>query len=93
MNKKIFEGFLCEKTDLICNAAQGLIAALVAVNTDVAGNNIEWDMDNIGAIIDAAEEILIANGLFCCNPYHDENEILCYKSDGCTNPNCPFRSK
>ena len=33
MDRK-FDNYLCEKTDLIYNAAQELIAALVAVNTN-----------------------------------------------------------
>lgn len=90
---EIFENFILAKNDLIYEAAHNLIAELLAVSTEADGNNIEWNMENIGLIVDAAEEILIANGLFCCYPYRDENEILCYKSDGCTNPNCPFRSK
>lgn len=92
MNNK-FENYLCEKTDLIFNAAHNLIAALLAVTTEESEIQIEWNMENIGPIADIAEEILIANGLFCCFPYHDENEIRCFESDSCTNPNCPFHSK
>ena len=40
-----------------------------------------------------AEEILIANGLSCCHPYYEEDNIPCYQSDGCTNPKCPFHRK
>ena len=88
---KNFENYLCEKTDLIYNAAQELIAALMAVNTKGNSPRPEWNMENIGPIADAAEEILIANGLFCCHPYFDgDDRVMCYQTDGCTNPKCPF---
>ena len=88
-----FDNYLCEKTDLIYNAAQELIAALVAVNTNGTFPRPEWNMENIGPIAETAEEILIANGLSCCHPYYEEDNIPCYQSDGCTNPKCPFHRK
>lgn len=88
-----FEDFLCAKNDLICNAAHALINALATNKTDIAEDEeiVPWDMANIGPIVDAAEAFLTNNDIHCCYPYYEEDEVMCFESDSCKNPNCPFK--
>ena len=87
--KKDFDDYLCKRMDAITNAAHELIIALTGTDC----SPVEWDMQKIGPIADCAEEILIAQGVYCCYPGYDENETPCFLSDGCTNPHCPLKAE
>lgn len=91
---KNFDDLLCEKGDVIDNAAYALAAALVGVDDPTgpdAEQTIPWDMAYIGEIVDAAEEILKRHGYETCHPFNTGDETPCYQTDECSTKNCPMK--
>lgn len=87
MGRKEFENYLIKKGDDIDNAAFDLINAFYNKGF---GEEIEWDMQIIGEVVDAAEETLKSFCFGICRPFTFD-EKPCYKTDECGVPDCPFK--
>lgn len=88
-----FEDYLCERNDMIDNAAYQLIGVLTA---EAPGGLLEcdpaipdWDMEIIGEVVDAVKEILMEKVGYTCHPFHSD-EVPCYLTDECDNKYCVF---
>ena len=88
-----FDDFLCEKNDLIDNAAHALICSLVSHNTTCTEDCLEWNMQHIGAVVMLVERYLAEQGMVCCHPFYEgDDEVPCYRCAGvCEKENCPFK--
>lgn len=93
----IFEDFLCERNDVLDNAAYQLLC--MAANPDYQPDspnglgNLEWNMALIGELLDCAEEILMKHGIATCRPFYEgEDEIICCNGEDCKNANCPLNT-
>lgn len=84
-----FESFLVNKNDEIDNSAFDLINAFIRKNKDTV---VEWDMEIIGEIEEAVEDVLTSRCLGVCHPFYCD-DIPCYQSDDCGNAECPFRNE
>lgn len=79
-----FEDFLTRKADEIDNAAFNLINA-------IARQNISWNMELIGGVVDLVENFLTEKSIKTCNPYYEgDEEIACVDGDDCDKKNCRF---
>ncbi len=87
----MFEEFCAEKNDRIYNAAFDLLNALAGVGMD--DRPLEWDMEQIGEVVDAAKDVLMGVHEVCHPFYEGDGEIPCYKGTDCANFDCPLRSK
>lgn len=83
-----FESYLVNKNDEIDNAAFELINAFVHKGTDT---DIEWNMEIIGEVEEAVEDVLTSRCFGICHPFYCD-EVPCYKSEDCGNTNCPFKN-
>ena len=92
-----FENFLIAKNDLIDNAAFELIKALVSTSENEENEEIEWDMEHIGEVVDMVKSYLKERGFQVCHPYYeadgDTDEKPCCECDSCSNENCQMRKK
>ena len=87
MSKLSFERFLEEQNDIIDNAFHDALASLAT------GEDFEWDMELIGDLTEAGEEILREHGIECCHPYYEgKEETPCYLGEGCKNTVCKYRA-
>ncbi len=87
----MFESFLADKNDRIDQAAFDLLNALAGVGMD--DEPLEWDMERIGEVIDAAKDALTGVHEVCHPFYEGDGEIPCYKGTDCANSDCPLRNK
>lgn len=87
MSSKEFENYLIRKCDEIDNAAFDLINAMYNKGDS---EEIEWDMEIIGEVVDVVEETLKSYCFGICRPF-TSNETPCYKTDECGIRNCPFK--
>lgn len=87
---KDFESYLVNKNDDIDNLSYELIKAFVRKDFD---KEIDWDMEIIGEIEEAVEDILKSRCFGVCHPFYCDDNIPCYQSDDCGNEDCPFRNK
>lgn len=87
--EKRFEDYLCEQGNRVTNAAHDLICALTAKPDH------EWDTSLIGAVIDQAIDVIEGpgRGEETCYPFHSDGNTVCYMTDECGNPDCPFKEK
>ena len=87
MSKITFETFLVEQNDVIDNAFHDALSALAS-----SGDDLEWDMEKIGDLIDCAEAILKEHGVESCHPYYESGEETpCYLGTDCTNKVCLYK--
>lgn len=84
---KDFEKYLTRKGDEIDNAAFALINAMYDKGK---GEEIEWDMEIIGEIVDVVEDTLKSHCFGICRPFTADDKP-CYKTDDCGVANCPFK--
>ena len=56
-------------------------------------DNLEWNMEFIGEINDAAEADLLEAGFETCHPYYGEEEKMCFECDDCPNATCRFKQE
>lgn len=90
MDKKDFEFFLEKRNDAVENAAyQFLLLLRQAEAADDSEAILPWNMELIGKLMDSAEAILHDASYTSCWPYN-EDDIPCFQTDSCQNPNCPF---
>ena len=75
-----FEDYLCNRNDAIDNAAYQLICAMTAQ---------DWNMEIIGELVDAAEEIIQEKAGHTCHPFYSDS-IPCYQTGDCKNQYCAF---
>lgn len=87
MERKKFETYLAAKCDDVDNTAFNLINALYSKGL---GEEIEWDMEIIGDVVDAVEDALKSHCIGICRPF-TSNEKPCYKTSECGVRNCPFK--
>lgn len=85
-----FESYLVNINDEIDNSAFDLINAFVRMDRDT---DVEWDMEIIGEIEEAVEDILMSRCFGVCHPFYCGDEIPCHQSDDCGNTKCPFRNE
>lgn len=89
-----FEDYLCERNDLIDNAAYMLIGVLTAENPDgpleFDPAAPEWDMAIIGEVVDAVKEIIVEKVGYTCHPFYCD-DVPCYLTDECDNKHCTMR--
>ena len=100
---KEFENFLIAKNDRIDNAAYDLICAIVTPSEyeeDDEEEEVEWDMEHIGEVVDMVKSYLEEAGFKTCHPYCEENDqfgqscrVPCLKSYSCENEKCKFKQK
>lgn len=87
-----FERYLEDRGDEIDNLSYQLAVTLCKTDATLADEAVlPWNMEIIGAINDAVEDILKEHGLSSCWPYH-ENDVPCYLTDTCFAGNCPFKN-
>lgn len=82
-----FDDFSIEKNDDIDNAAYELLQSL-------AVNEIDWDMEMIGDVVEFVKEYLEEKHIPVCHPYYDvttDKDIPCYRSGDCHVEECPMR--
>lgn len=85
MNEERFENYLCQKNDLIDNAAFQLLTALV-------GQELEWNMEQIAPVVQMVENYVttvLKRGI--CHPWFEDSRP-CYLTKSCSNPHCAFAS-
>ncbi len=82
-----FEDYLTARNDEIDQTAFALLCAL-------SGSQLVWDMEKIGALVDAAEALLAERGVATCRPFYEgEDETPCISGKDCGNHLCAFRVK
>ena len=83
-----FDSFLCKKNDIIVDAAYEL-------GYQLSREPLDYSMDWIGEIIDAAGAILKKKGYDICYPFFEsessgEQEVPCYRGTDCNKKECQF---
>lgn len=95
MGNNKFENFLIAKNDLIDNAAFELITALISTSNDEENEEVEWNMEHIGEVVDMVKSYLEEQGFQVCHPYYEADmntdEKPCCECDSCFNKNCQMR--
>ena len=80
-----FEDFLCKRNEKIDNLAYELLCEL-------AGKKLEWNMQQIAEVWQAAEVVLKEASIPYCHPYWLSNdatdEVPCTIDPSCNNPDC-----
>lgn len=90
--KQDFDDFLCERNDVVDNAAHDLALAMLSANGTAPDEAaFPWSMEIIGAILESTMSILDEHGYHACWPYHENDEIPCHSLDKCKNKDCPFK--
>lgn len=86
----MFENLLTERSDAIDNAAYQLILALTGNSED----DMPWNMEYIGPVVDAAVKALNDEYVSTCRPCYinNDDETPCYQMSECDNPDCPMRN-
>ena len=88
-----FEDYLCERNDTIDNAAYQLIGVLTAEDPGASLEDDpavpDWNMEIIGELVDAAEEIIQEKAGHTCHPFYCDS-IPCYQTGDCKNQYCAF---
>ena len=96
MKKEVFWDFQTRKNDMISQAAYELACAIACKDDTKENVPLEWNMEFIGEIVDAATEILQRKGLRICDPFFADNgerdDIPCYLGTDCETQDCPFRA-
>lgn len=89
-----FDDFLCQKNDLIDNAAFQLLNALMARDASCSDEAIEWDMRHIAPVIELVKKYAEENLQHeVCHPWFGDDEKSCFESGECSNPRCPFNGR
>lgn len=92
MEKKVdFEAFLVKKNDLIYQEAFELACAIASQSAASEDVPLEWSMEYIGEIVDAAYDILQRKGMRVCYPYYEDNNLPCCQGSDCKTADCPLR--
>lgn len=87
-----FEDFLAERNDELDNAAYGLAQQMLSANGVLPSEDeFPWNMEIIGAILDAAEDVLNEKGYHPCWPYHENEDTPCYVLEDCKHKDCPLK--
>lgn len=81
-NDEKFDKYLTDQNDTVDNAAMALINALS--RTDATS----WNMEYIGAVVDAAVMALRKYDIECCYPYYSTESIESEETDG--QPGIPY---
>ena len=87
--------FLCERKDILDNAAYDLMRQMLDLQAE--GEDcvaFPWDMELIGELEDFITEMLAERGLTVCHPYYEDGENTrtpCYLGQDCKKPTCPFK--
>ena len=88
-----FEDYLCNRNDAIDNAAYLLICAMTAQDHNEPKEDDpavpDWNMEIIGELVDAAEEIIQEKAGHTCHPFYCDS-IPCYQTGDCKNQYCAF---
>ena len=88
-----FEDYLCNRNDAIDNAAYQLICAMTAQDHNEPKEDDpavpDWNMEIIGELVDAAEEIIQEKAGHTCHPFYCDR-IPCYQTGDCKNQYCAF---
>lgn len=96
MKKEVFGDFQTRKNDMISQAAYELACAIACKDDVQEDVPLEWNMEFIGEIVDAATEILQQMGLRICDPFFADNgerdDNPCYLGTDCKTQDCPFRA-
>lgn len=91
-SKKGFESYLIDKNDDIDNLAYALINAFIRKGCLVE-EELEWDMEIIGDVVEAVEDVLTSRCLEVCHPFYCD-DVPCYQSNDCGSMSkCPFRNE
>ena len=73
-----FEDYLCNRNDAIDNAAYQLICAMTAQDHNEPKEDDpavpDWNMEIIGELVDAAEEIIQEKAGHTCHPFYSDSE-------------------
>lgn len=81
-----FEDYLCNRNDAIDNAAYQLICAMTAQDHNEPKEDDpavpDWNMEIIGELVDAAEEIIQEKAGHTCHPFYCDS-IPCYQTGDC----------
>lgn len=87
-----FEDILVERNDALDNAAHGLALLMLSANgTSPNEGEFPWNMEIIGAILDAAGAVLKEKGYDVCWPYYENDDTPCYVLDDCKHKDCPLK--
>ncbi len=82
-----FDDFSVERNDMIDSAAFELLQSL-------AINEIDWDMEMIGDVVEFVKEYLEERQIPVCNPYYDvatDKDVPCYLNGDCCTAECPLK--
>lgn len=91
MDNTKFESFWVERNDEVENVAhQFLLLLRQAETVDDTEKVLPWNMELIGKLVEDAVSILRDASYSSCWPYNEDN-VPCFQTDSCQNPNCPFR--
>ena len=87
-----FETFLTKKNDLIYQEAFELACAIASQSATSEDVPLEWNMEFIGEIADAAYDILQRKGMRVCYPFYEDEDCPCYLGSDCKTADCPLRN-
>lgn len=92
-SKRDFESYLIDKNDDIDNLAYALINAFIRKEGCLVEEKLEWDMEIIGDVVEAVEDVLTSRCLGVCHPFYCD-DVPCYQSDDCGSMSkCHFRNE
>lgn len=75
---------LIKDDDLLCESANRIGNAVFEAICSIAckEEQLEWDMSLVGPVAEYIEDTLGRRGINTCYPWEDENECICYATDG-----------
>ena len=91
-----FERFLIARDDELEQTAYTLLWHMLNPGADIKNVIYAWgefDMAQIGPLLESAEDILSQSGIPVCHPYYGENETPCYLTGDCEFSACPMKDE
>ncbi len=89
-----FERFLIARNDELEQTAYALLWHMTHPGADIADMVAAWgdfDMAQIGPLLEGADNILSQSGFPVCHPYYGEGETPCFLTGDCKFSPCPMR--
>lgn len=90
-----FEDFLIARNDELEQTAYGLLWRMTHPKAAASEMGVRWtdfDMAQIGPLLEDVEDILGQIGTPSCHPYYDEAQTPCFMAGNCKFSPCPMRT-